>query len=206
MLFSRISLVERNDRGKITNIELSNEDGHKILHIDKDDVVSASQSGANVWVDEESKQDLDGLSRFSLSADPNFPNRETSHKNSNEALHIYEDDEESKRDLDGYSVYSSEANPNSHADNYRRQVVSVSSQNGGENSVDEESKRDLDGYSVYSSVIDPNSHADSSRRQGLSVFSESSGNEQEGRTSLGLSCPSVSAEEDRQSVCESVHS
>ena len=70
-LFSRISLVRMNDNKRIVYINLSNENGSKVLHINKDDIVSASQSGGDIWIYEESKRDLDGLSGFSSLADPN---------------------------------------------------------------------------------------------------------------------------------------
>ena len=108
-LISRISLVEKNDHGEAINIEISNENGDKVLHIDKHEAVSASQSGGKVFVDEESGQDLDGLSWFSSSqAAPNFPSREISNEqNFNDFIHIYEDDKESKRDINGLSEFAS---------------------------------------------------------------------------------------------------
>ena len=96
-LFTRISLVRRNDDGKIADIELSNEGGNEVLHINKEDAVSASpqSQGKLACFDEESKQDLDGLSGFSSVADP-----------------ISSADNYSRQGLSGFSERSTEPSAN----------------------------------------------------------------------------------------------
>ena len=170
LLISRISRVQIDDRGRIVDVGVSNENGNENIHIGNyENQVSASQSGGHVFADEEeSKRDLDGFSvGFSSSPNPN----------SGGAL---DDEEESKRDLDGFSGgFSSSPNPNS----------------GG--SGDEESKRDLDGLSGFSSELDSNPRADLSSRGGLSGFGTQSSPPQ-GRvdgTNNSLS-PSLGAEGD----------
>ena len=72
LLFSRIAMVRMNDDGSIIDIEVSNENGNEVLHINNDDIVSASEFGIDVFIDEESKRDMDGLSAgFSSAGEAN---------------------------------------------------------------------------------------------------------------------------------------
>ena len=84
LLLSRISLVRMNDDARRDDLELlnGNDDNNQVLHVDKDGFVSASQSGGEVWIDEESKKDLDGFSAFSAVEEANSARVASNNNNS----------------------------------------------------------------------------------------------------------------------------